>query len=171
MNESTAAIRALCMELRAQAGLQDGPADPEQLATLQGVRIRYFSLGETKGFYVVLDGIPFIAVNRDLPEPLRQIVCAHELGHHFLHRQLAEETLLTDFDLYRMETKVEREANLFASFLLVSGEAVGFLRRPENRSISIQEAAGIFGTTEELLAIRLQAEGYDTDARVSRFPV
>lgn len=162
-----AALRSLCRELRTQA---DGVTDPTMLAEQLGVRVRYFSLGETKGFYVVLDGIPFIAVNRDLPEPLRDIVCAHELGHHLLHRDLAEQTLLSDYDLYRMESRVEREANLFAAFLLIPDEAVVSLRRPEHRNTSIGEAAGIFGTTEELLAIRLQAEGLETGVRLSHFP-
>ena len=167
MTESDIALKALCADLLELSG---GAADPEALAELLGVRVRYFSLGETKGFYVVLDGIPFIAVNRDLPEPLRNIVCAHELGHHLLHRDLAEQTLFNDYDLYRMETRVEREANRFAAFLLIPGEAVAFLRRPENRDISLAEAAGVFGTTKELLAIRLQAEGLETGIRLSRFP-
>lgn len=167
MTESGTALKALCEDLLEQSG---GAADLEALAELLGVRVRYFSLGETKGFYVVLDGIPFIAVNRDLPEPLRNIVCAHELGHHLLHRDLAEQTLFNDYDLYRMETRIEREANRFAAFLLIPEEAVTFLRRPENRSISLAEAAGVFGTTKELLAIRLQAEGLETGILLSRFP-
>ena len=162
-----AALRTLCADLRAQA---DDVFDPKTLAEQLGVRVRYFSLGETKGFYVVLDDIPFIAVNRDLPEPLRDIVCAHELGHHLLHRELAEQTLLSDYDLYLMESRVEREANLFAAFLLISEEAVASLRRPEHRDTSISEAAGLFGTTKELLAIRLAAEGLETGVRLSRFP-
>lgn len=144
--------------------------DPFALAEALGVRVRYFPLGDLKGFYMVLKGVPFIALHRDLPESLQRTVCAHELGHHLLHGELAARTVFNEYELYRMENRLEREANLFAAFLLVPEEAVEALSRPENRGRALRELAGDYGTTEELFAIRLEAEGFDLGVRLSRFP-
>lgn len=166
MNERTAEIRALVQSLTEEGSCRD----PFLLADTLRVRVRYFPLGNLKGFYMVLQGIPFIALHRDLPEPLLRIVCAHELGHHILHRELASHRVFNEYELYQMENHIEGEANLFASFLLISDETVEALRRPEERGRSIGELARSAGVTEELLAIRLKAEGLDLGVRLSRFP-
>lgn len=166
MTERTTEIKELCHRFTEESSSKD----PFLLADTLGVRVRYFPLGGLKGFYIVLQGVPFIALHRDLPEPLLRIVCAHELGHHLLHRGLASCTVFNEYDLYRMETLVEREANLFAAFLLIPDETVAALRRPEERGRSIGEMARSIGVTEELLAIRLEAEGLDLGVRLSRFP-
>ena len=168
MAERIDELRDLCENLRAMA--PDRTADPVRIAGALGVRVRFFDLGEVKGFYTVVNGVPFIALNRQLPEEVRNIVCAHELGHHLLHRDIAEKTVFNDYDLYRMETKFEREANLFASFLLITGEDLLALQEPALSGRSVPELAAALGTTAELLAIRLRAEGLPLDVRVSRFP-
>lgn len=170
MTDRTADIRALCRELLETEGDPAASPDPFRLAEQLGVRVRYFPLGELKGFYLILEGIPFIALHRDLPEPLQRIVCAHELGHHLLHRDLAEKSVFNEYEMYEMENRLEREANLFAACLLIPAEAVEAFRAPENRGRSVKEAARLAGTTEELFAIRLSMEGCDTGVLISRFP-
>lgn len=162
-------LNALLDDLAAAYGFDREQPDPVVLAEAMGVRVRYFPLGGLKGFYLVLNGIPFIAIDRDLPEGLQRIVCAHELGHHLLHRDETSRGF-NDYELYRMENKFERDANLFAALLLIPDRVVRGLRRPENRGLSVKEAARLHGTTEELLSIRLQAAGIDTGIRLSRFP-
>lgn len=166
MTDRDRETRALCRDLIEHYETRD----PFRLAEALGVRVRYFPLGDLKGFYIVLQGIPFIALHRDLPEPLLRTVCAHELGHHLLHRDLASRTVFNEYELYEMENCIERDANLFAAFLLVPEEASEALFRPENRGRSLGELAGACGTTEELFAIRLEAEGFDLGIRLSRFP-
>lgn len=163
-------LKTLLRQLEENCGVDPERPDPVALAEAMGVRVRYFPLGGLKGFYLVLNGIPFIAIDRDLPEGLQQIVCAHELGHHLLHREEASRGVFNDYELYRMENRFERDANLFAALLLIPDRVVRELRRPENRGLSVKEAARLHGTTEELLSIRLQAEGVDTGVRLSRFP-
>lgn len=170
MTERVAELQDLCDGLRAAHGFPAEETDPFRLAEALGVRVRYFPLGDLKGFYLVVEGVPFIALHKDLPEPLQRIVCAHELGHHLLHRDLAEQTIFNEYDLYQMENRLERDANLFAALYLLPEEAVRDFRRPENRGLSVGEAAGLRGTTEELFSIRLAAAGMDTGIRLSRFP-
>lgn len=163
-------LKTLIADLKDKYGFDDDRPDPVALAEAMHVRVRYFPLGDLKGFYLVLNEIPFIAIDRDLPEELQRIVCAHELGHHLLHREAASRGVFNDYELYRMENRFERDANLFASLLLIPERAVEEFCRPENRGLSIKEAARLMGTTEELLAIRLQAAGAGTGVRLSRFP-
>lgn len=47
------------------------------------------------------------------------MVCAHELGHDLLHRDLARRVCLQEFVLYDMKSRPEYEANLFASEILL----------------------------------------------------
>lgn len=163
-------LKALIADLGDRYGFDDNRPDPVALAEAMHVRVRYFPLGGLKGFYLVLNDIPFIAIEQDLPEALQRVVCAHELGHHLLHREVSSQTLFNDYDLYRMENRFEREANLFAALLLLPDRAVEEFCRPENRGLSIREAARLRETTEELFSIRLSAEGLDTGVRFSRFP-
>lgn len=163
-------LKDLIADLKERYGADEERPDPVALAEAMGVRVRYFPLGGLKGFYLVLNDIPFIAIDRDLPEALRDVVCAHELGHHLFHREEASRVVFNDYEIYRMENRFERDANLFAALLLIPDRVVREFRRPENRGLSIREAARLHETTEELFAIRLSAEGIDTGVRFSRFP-
>lgn len=163
-------IAALAEELRRSCDRGGGMPDLVLLANDLGVRVRYFPLGDLKGFYLLLEDIPFVVLNQELPEPVLRIVCAHEFGHHLLHRELAGKTVFNEYELYQMENKLEREANLFAAFLLIPDSAVDAFRGPEQRGRSIGETARLLGTTEELFAIRLKAEGLPAEVRLSRFP-
>lgn len=168
--DDAARIAALAEDLRRSCDRGSGVPDLSLLASDLGVRVRYFPLGDLKGFYLLLEDIPFIVLNQTLPEPVLRIVCAHEFGHHLLHRELAGKTVFNEYELYQMENKLEREANLFAAFLLIPDSAVRAFREPEQRGRSVGETARLLGTTEELFAIRLRAEGLPADIRLSRFP-
>ena len=50
---------------------------------------------------------------------MQRIVCAHELGHDDLHRELAMNSALQEFMLYDMKTRPEYEANVYAAHLLL----------------------------------------------------
>ncbi len=163
-------LKALIERLLTEHELRSDFPDPFALAEAMHIRVRYFPLGGLKGFSLILNDIPFIAIDKELPEPLKRIVCAHELGHHVLHHPAMEQVTFNDYDLYRMENRYEREANLFASLLLLPDGVMEELCLPENRALSRKEAAYRLQTTEELLAIRLDAEGNDTGIRLSRFP-
>ena len=168
--DDLARIAGAARTLRRSCDRGSGVPDLALLADDLGVRVRYFPLGDLKGFYLLLEDIPFIVLNRALPEPVLRIVCAHEFGHHLLHRELAGTTVFNEYELYQMENRLEREANLFAAYLLIPDSAVDAFRAPEQRGRSVGETARLLGTTEELFAIRLKAEGLPADVRVSRFP-
>ncbi len=77
-----------------------------------------------KGMYKVIKRNRFIFINSNLPEGLRKIVCAHEIGHDQFHRELAKDSALREFMLYDMKSRPEYEANVFAATLLLPDEEV-----------------------------------------------
>ncbi len=69
------------------------------------------------GFYTELMGLPFIYLNQSLSEERERAVCAHELGHAVLHPKC--NSLFLGKSTNFVTGKFEREANLFAGFLLL----------------------------------------------------
>ena len=65
----------------------------------------------------------FIFINSKLNEFDRMLVCAHELGHAILHSSSEYQFLIDNTRILR-RSKLEDEANLFASWLLFSGDDV-----------------------------------------------
>ncbi len=88
-----------------------------------GAKVWFRPLGSLKGFYVYEQGTPYIIINDVLDEQTAKVVCAHELGHDILHRELALGGI-REGTLFLSNNKTEREANLFAAELLLSDKAV-----------------------------------------------
>ena len=80
------------------------------------------NLGSLKGMYRVIKRNRFIFINSSLSDKMQRIVCAHELGHDQLHRQLACSNGLHEFMLYDMSTRPEYEANIVAAEILLDND-------------------------------------------------
>lgn len=115
-------------------------SDPFQLAKELGVHIEYDDIGSIKGYYCCMNRIPLIVLNKDLDENLAKLVCAHELGHDRLHRNLAVLSPLRDVG-FNNPARHEMEANRFAANILV----------PENEFMEFAS----FGYSDEQIASAL----------------
>lgn len=109
--------------------------------------------GACKGFYMCQSWQSFIAVNRDLPEEVRRIIVAHELGHAVLHKKIAGIKTFHDVDILRNTTPIEYEANIFAANLLLPDELI---LEKLNDDLSFFEAAALLRVPAELLDIKFQ---------------
>lgn len=94
-----------------------------ETAENSGANVWFRNLGGLKGFYLCENGCRYIVINEDLDDVTKAVVCAHELGHDMLHRELSaggirENTLLLS------SNKTEREANLFAAEILISDNEI-----------------------------------------------
>ena len=94
-----------------------------ETAENSGAKVWFRQLGGLKGFYIYENGSRYIVINSDLDKVMQKVVCAHEFGHDILHRELSvggirENTLFLDTN------KTEREANIFASSVLISDEEI-----------------------------------------------
>ena len=108
-----------------------GTRDPFEMARQLGVEVLFCpDFGSMKGMYRVKQRNRFIFLNDGLTPQMQRIVCAHELGHDQLHRNLAKDGALREFMLYDMSTRPEYEANIVAAeILLDSGEVLDYVYR------------------------------------------
>lgn len=133
-----------------------GGRDIFETAENSGANVWFRELGGLKGFYICENGKRYIVVNEALDDVLKRVVCAHELGHDVLHRELSvggirEGTLFLDSD------KTEREANLFAACMLISD---GELLEAASCSADIAGAASILGLPKEIVNYKLKVMNY-----------
>ena len=97
--------------------------NPFKLARLLNIEIVYEDLGEVRGFFKKILRRKFIFINNKLSEFDQKLVCAHELGHAVLHFSNRIQFLIDNTKLLR-KSRIEDEANLFASWLLFPNDDV-----------------------------------------------
>lgn len=93
--------------------------DPFKIAERKRIIVVFEPLGEVLGYYNRLHRIQFIHLNNCLDEHQINYTCCHELGHCILHPnentpQLSAASLVS-------ELKVEKEAEYFATNLIIDG--------------------------------------------------
>lgn len=112
-------IEQLATEIRRYLNLGDGPIDNMTLLCEKlGVVIVYVDLSKSliDGCSSVFEGRPVVLLNDKKDSSVRRrFTIAHELGHILLHSKLNPTELLNSSNSKR----IEYEANLFASFLLM----------------------------------------------------
>lgn len=125
--------------------------DPFLLCDALGVLVRFKELGSVKGIYTFYKRNRFIIINSLLCNDEKRIVCAHELGHDLLHRNISKNSHLYDIHLNDLSLKPEFEANVFASELLLSDKSV-----ISNINVfpDASTLAGELGVSEALLKIK-----------------
>ncbi|MGN0957368.1 MAG: ImmA/IrrE family metallo-endopeptidase [Selenomonas bovis] len=123
------------------------------------------------GMYCSLLKGRFIFLNDRLDETWLPMVLAHEIGHDQLHRSLARYGL-QEFELFRMNSRTEYEANAFAAHLLLDSDEVYDALR---EGLDIASVAQSMNCNINLVLIKLNEMhrlGYDirlTDTADSAF--
>ncbi|MCD8151284.1 MAG: ImmA/IrrE family metallo-endopeptidase [Clostridiales bacterium] len=105
-----------------------GESDPFRLARDMKIILSFVPMGTydgcCKGFFIIHKRKKHITINSDLPEILQKVVLAHEIGHSVLHTPKASGAAFHEVTLFDDTDAHEYEANVFASELLLSDEAV-----------------------------------------------
>lgn len=127
-----------------------------ELAENSGANVWQRGLGGLKGFYLCENGVRYIVINEALDECTKAVVCAHELGHDMLHRELSEGGI-RETTLFLNGNKTEREANLFAACVLVSDDEI-LDELSENRCV--ENVAKSLKLPEEIIRLKLEALNY-----------
>lgn len=98
-----------------------GTRDPMRIAEGLGIRVRHVDgFDRLLGMYAYICKERHILLNSRMDGAVAQMVCAHEIGHDALHRDLAKESrALPEFVLFDMKTRREYEANAFAAHVLI----------------------------------------------------
>lgn len=131
-----------------------GTRDPFEIARQLGIEVLFCDgFNSMKGMYRVIKRNRFIFINRDLTPQMQRIVCAHELGHDRLHRNLARTDSLQEFALYVMTTKPEYEANIVAAEILLDTDEV--LDYVYNYGYTSEQIARAVDTDINLVALKV----------------
>lgn len=134
---------------------QYGTRDPFTLARKMHIELLVRELGTLKGFYKDVYGTPFIFLSRHLSRGEATLVCAHELGHHLLHRQFAAFGF-EEVSVFSPASRREYEANLFAAELLLDTKEVLDAARA---GCTAAQIAAELGADVRLVELKLAAMG------------
>ncbi len=139
-----------------------GTRDPFSIADGLGIILKDCpDFGSLKGMYTVIKRNRFIFLNNTLDDATKRIVCAHEIGHDQLHRDLVKNGTLKDFTLYDIKSAPEYEANIVCAEILLDTDEV--LSHIYNDHFTAAQIASIMHTDINLVALKvahLSAIGY-----------
>ena len=128
-----------------------GSHDPVKIAECAGIRVAIMPLGEIAGNSILLKRKRWIFINDTITKdsPLFRVVAAHELGHALLHRKencafIKNHTLL-------QTSGIEREANLFAAYLLITNDMLS-----DYTGYTQEHFCKCTGYPQELIELRLK---------------
>ncbi len=118
---------------------------------IQGLNVisLFVPLVDTRGFYQYFQRNNLIYIAEELPRHEQMLVCAHELGHMFLHKKT--NAIFMDTRTHFNTHRYEMEANAFAMYLLVGDDLLY-----EYRDYNIDQLSRLLGYQRELIELRLK---------------
>lgn len=126
-----------------------GTRDPFRIAEALGFEVVWLPLRGIRGFYQYVKRCKLIYIDSGLSDRDARFVCAHELGHAFLHQ--GYNRIFMDTHTHFVSSRYENEANRFAVDLLFDDADIrDFLEHP------VQVAADCMGISMELAEYRLR---------------
>ena len=126
-----------------------GTRDPFRITEALGYTTIYTPLVGVRGFYQYLKRCHIIYLDSELDDATARFVCAHELGHSFLHRGLNR--IFMDTRTFIITGRYETEANQFAVDLIYSDDELQpYLSR------SYERAAAYMGVSNALAEYRMR---------------
>lgn len=91
--------------------------NPFSICKALDIVVKYENLGAILGYCDTHFRMKTIHINENAPEELHPFICAHELGHMLLHKDV-NTPFLSRYTLFSID-KIERQANTFAVELLL----------------------------------------------------
>ena len=146
---------ASCAKLGADLVRRFGTRDPFVIAEGLGIHVYQADFRRLKGMYRVIKRRRCIFLNAGLDEETARIVCAHEIGHDRLHRDLAKGDGLQELVLYDLSTRPEYEANVVAASILLPDEEV--LTYVYEYGYGTEQIARALSTDVNLVALKVAA--------------
>lgn len=143
---------------------QTGTRNPMKIASEIGVMLRYSEeLDKLLGLYTYRWKHRIILLNDKMEEIMARMVCAHELGHEALHRDIAKGEGLKEFVLFNMKDTTEYEANAFAAHLIIDDDDIYSMSKDK---YDVVQMAKMLNVNINLVLIKLQELnklGYDLE--------
>lgn len=126
-----------------------GTRNPFEIIKHLNVIVVFYPLEGVRGFYQYFQRNNIIYIDERLSENEKQFVCAHELGHMFLHKQA--NALFMDSRTFLNTSKFELEANRFAVDLLISDDII-----EEHIEFTTFQFERLLGYNKQLIELRLK---------------
>ena len=123
--------------------------NPFEIISHLNVIVVFYPLHGVKGFYQYFQRNNIIYIDEALSENEKKFVCAHELGHMFLHKKA--NAIFMDSRTQLNITKYEIEAARFAINLLLSDADI-----EEHLDFSTAQLSRLFGYNKKLIELRLR---------------
>ena len=137
-----------------------GSRDPKTL--LEGLSVvaeESDSFKDLAGFSFYSNRTYYVILNRNLSEPLKRTILAHELGHICLHKEALRLSPIHERDIYNTTSKLEYEANIFASELLISDEDI----EKENDFFALAKRLGVPPDLLSFKLLSLKKRGFNLE--------
>ena len=143
-----------------------GTRDPFAIAEALGIKIIFRDdFRRQKGAFKLILRTAFIFLNASLSPYMQRMVCAHELGHALLHRDLGKTKMgLIEFEILDINSAAELEANLFAGELLLDEDDLVEYVQEGWDLLSIAKA---MNTNINLLLMRVNAYNAEHDMKLT----
>lgn len=131
-----------------------GTRDPFTIAEEEGVNLLFRNdFKRQKGAFMILERNSFIFINAKLSDEMQKLVCAHELGHALLHRELGKQDGgLLEFEIFDIRSQCEYDANVFSATLLLDDQEVLEASRD---GYDIVQVAKMMDTNVNLLLLKM----------------
>lgn len=126
-----------------------GTRDPFEMIKGMNVILVFYPLDGVRGFYQYFKRNNIIYIDESLSRHDQQFVCAHELGHMFLHKR--SNALFMDTRTQFNTSRYELEADKFAVNLLISDSV--FEEYPD---YSKDQLSRLLGYDKKLIELRLK---------------
>ena len=126
-----------------------GTRDPFEMVKGMNVILVFYPLDGVRGFYQYFKRNNIIYIDESLSRHDQQFVCAHELGHMFLHKRC--NALFMDTRTQFNTSRYEVEADKFALNLLISDSI--FEEYPDYSTVQLSR---LLGYDEKLIELRLR---------------
>ncbi|KAA9190950.1 ImmA/IrrE family metallo-endopeptidase [Enterococcus durans] len=98
--------------------------NPFRIAKELKILVLEENIDEIYGYYSMFNQIKIIHINSKISDIEKHITCSHELGHCILHPK--ENTPMLSKKTLTSELKIEKEANYFATHLILDPSIEGF---------------------------------------------
>lgn len=123
--------------------------DPFEIIRGLNVILVRAPLVDTRGFYQYFQRNNIIYIDENLSRHEQMLVCAHELGHMFLHKK--SNAIFMDSRTHFNTHKCEIEANAFAMYLLIGDDTLY-----EYEGYDTEQLSRLLGYQKELIELRLK---------------
>ena len=140
------------MEIKRQAdslARKYNTRNPFEIIRNLNVIVVFYPLQGVRGFYQYFQRNNIIYIDEALTESEKMFVCAHELGHMFLHKKA--NAIFMDSRTQFISTKYEIEADRFAMNLLLPDSDI-----EEHLDFTISQLARLFGYSKKLIELRMK---------------